>query len=92
VTSGYSAAPLPKKLGIKEGHAVAFIGSPEGFRSTLGVLPAGVRVKALARGPMDVILLFATRRADLEQGSPGSRGRSTPPAACGSRGRRSPPA
>jgi hypothetical protein len=58
---------LPKKLGIKEGHAVAFIGSPEGFRSTLGVLPAGVRVKAQARGPMDVILLFATRRADLER-------------------------
>jgi hypothetical protein len=67
VTSGYSATPLPKKLGIKEGHAVAFVGSPEGFRSTLDELPAGVRIKAQARGPLDVIVLFATRRADLER-------------------------
>ena len=67
MTSGYSATPLPKKLGIKEGHAVAFVGSPEGFRSTLAELPAGVRVKAQARGPLDVIVLFATRRADLER-------------------------
>ena len=51
MTSGYSGTPLPKKLGIKEGHAVAVVGSPEGFESTLGELPAGVRVKAQARGP-----------------------------------------
>jgi hypothetical protein len=67
VTSGYSGTPLPKKLGIKEGHAVAFVGSPQGFRSTLGELPAGVRVKAQARGPLDVIVLFSTRRSDLER-------------------------
>lgn len=67
MTSGYSGTPLPKKLGIKEGHAVAFVGSPEGFRSTLGELPAGVRVKAQARGPLDVIVLFSIRRSDLER-------------------------
>jgi hypothetical protein len=70
MTSGYSGTPLPKKLGIKEGHAVAFVGSPEGFRSMLGDLPAGVRVKAQARGPLDVVVLFATRRADLERRFP----------------------
>ena len=67
MTSGYSGTPLPKKLGIKEGHAVAFVGSPDEFRSTLGALPAGVRVKAQARGPLDVVVLFATRRSDLER-------------------------
>lgn len=70
MTSGYSGTPLPKKLGIKEGHTVAFVGSPEGFRSMLGDLPAGVRVKAQARGPLDVVVLFATRRADLERRFP----------------------
>ena len=33
-TSGYSATPLPKKLGIKEGHAVAVLGDP-GQRANL---------------------------------------------------------
>ena len=70
MTSGYSGTPLPKKLGIKEGHAVAFVGSREGFQSTLGELPAGVRVKAQARGPLDVVVLFVTRRADLERRFP----------------------
>jgi hypothetical protein len=70
MTSGSSGTPLPKKLGIKEGHAVAFVGSPEGFRPALGELPAGVRVKNQARRPLDVIVLFATRRADLERRFP----------------------
>jgi hypothetical protein len=67
VTSGYSGTPLPKKLGIKEGHAVAFLGSPPGFESTLGDLPPGARVKTQARGPLDVIVLFVTRRIDLQR-------------------------
>jgi hypothetical protein len=65
--AGYSGTPLPKKLGIKEGHHVAFVAAPDGFRKTLGELPDGVRVKSRATGPLDVIVLFITRRAELER-------------------------
>jgi hypothetical protein len=34
--AGYSATPLPRKLGIKEGTVVALVGAPEGFESMLG--------------------------------------------------------
>jgi hypothetical protein len=65
--AGYSGTPLPKKLGIKEGHDVAFVAAPDDFREILGDLPDGVRVKSRALGPLDVIVLFVTRRAELER-------------------------
>ena len=65
--AGYSGTPLPKKLGIKEGSRVAFSGAPTGFDRTLGELPGGVRVKSAVRGPLDVIVVFLTRRAELER-------------------------
>ena len=64
--AGYSGTPLPKKLGIKDGHRVAFPGEPPGFRDTLGELPDGVEVRSRARGPLDVVVAFCPRRADLE--------------------------
>ncbi|MEO8291153.1 MAG: DUF3052 domain-containing protein [Gaiellaceae bacterium] len=54
----YSATPLPKKLGIKDGSRVALLGAPDGFEETLGVKPK-------LRGEFDVALLFATRRGEL---------------------------
>jgi hypothetical protein len=63
--AGYSDTPLPKKLGIAEGHRVAFAGEPDGFRDALGELPAGVAVRSRARGPLDVVVAFFTRRAAL---------------------------
>lgn len=65
--AGYSGTPLPRKLGIKEGHDVAFVAAPDGFRETLGELPEGVRIKSRATGPLDVIVLFVTLRAELER-------------------------
>jgi hypothetical protein len=65
--AGYSGTPLPKKLGIKEGHAVAFPRAPAGFERTLGKLPEGVRVKQRAAAPVDVIVAFFTARAELER-------------------------
>jgi hypothetical protein len=64
-TAGYSGKPLPLKLGIKEAHKVAILGTPSGFE--LGALPMGV---TLARGLtgkalFDVLVVFTTRRADL---------------------------
>jgi Protein of unknown function (DUF3052) len=69
-TAGYSGTPLPRKLGIKEGSTVALLGAPDGFPGLLEPLPGGVAVRTSARGPADVLVLFTTRRADLERRLP----------------------
>ena len=66
-SSGYSGTPLPRKLGIKEGAAVAFVNAPGDFADTLGESPDGVTVRERVRGPLDVIVFFTVRRADLER-------------------------
>ena len=63
--AGYSGTPLPKKLGIKEGHVVYLAGPPAGFADLLSPLPPNVTVKTTLRGntKLDVILLFAKSMA-----------------------------
>jgi hypothetical protein len=67
--AGYSGTPLPKKLGIGQGHAVALVDAPAGFEKTLGALPLEVTLQRGLRGrrPLDVIVCFVTRRARLEK-------------------------
>ena len=65
--AGYSGTPLPKKLGIKEGHRVAVVRSPPGFVAGLD-LPASVQVAGepeTQRGH-DVIVAFAPDLAGLD--------------------------
>ena len=66
--AGYSGTPLPKKLGIKEGHLVALLNAPDRFERTLGALPENVRLQQGLAGktPLDVIVCFVMRRAELE--------------------------
>jgi hypothetical protein len=71
--AGYSGTPLVTKLGIKEGHRVAFPAAPDDFRGLLGELPEGVSVKSRAAGPLDVIVFFTKRRAELERRLPALR-------------------
>ena len=66
-TAGYSGTPLPQKLGIKAGHRVALLNAPDGFDDTLGPLPDDVVVRRRLQGPLDVVVLFTTERADLER-------------------------
>jgi hypothetical protein len=67
--AGYSGTPLPQKLGIKEGHRVALVAAPAGL--DLGPLPAGATLQRGLAGrgqappPLDVIVAFVKRRADL---------------------------
>lgn len=68
--AGYSGAPLPKKLGIKEGSRLALLAAPKGFARALAPLPDGVDVRTQARGKLDVIVFFATRRRELERRFP----------------------
>jgi hypothetical protein len=63
--AGYSGTPLPKKLGIKDGHRVAVLGAPGDFPDTLGQLPLGVSVDEKLGGRFDVIVLFAKSKAEL---------------------------
>lgn len=66
--AGYSGTPLPKKLGIRSGSRVAVLSPPDGFLdSTLAPLPDEVELRSRARGPLDVILFFTKRRAELER-------------------------
>jgi hypothetical protein len=69
-TSGYSGTPLARKLGIKDGAHLAVLSAPEGFDRTLGRLPEGVHVRRQARGCVDVIVFFVTRRAELSRRFP----------------------
>ncbi len=62
LNAGYSGTPLLRKLGIKPGMRVYFEGAPEGYRSSLGPLPAGVSVRSSLRGPLDLVHLFAMDR------------------------------
>jgi hypothetical protein len=62
--AGYSGTPLPRKLGIKPGHRLAFPGAPPGFAAALGELPADVAVvEGDAKGGLDVAVFF-TKEAD----------------------------
>ncbi len=65
--AGYSGTPLPRKLGIGPGARLGLIHAPAGFEATLGPLPDEVRVRAAARGPLDVIVAFFVARAALER-------------------------
>lgn len=58
----YSATPLWKKLGIKEGHRVAFVNEPEGFAIDL---PRGVQILQRASAPLDVMVFFSESRRHL---------------------------
>ncbi len=69
-SAGYSGTPLVRKLGIKPGSRLGLLGAPSGFDTTLGELPQGVSVRRRARGPLDVIVAFHSRRSELEQRLP----------------------
>ncbi|MBI2956317.1 MAG: DUF3052 family protein [Acidobacteria bacterium] len=64
---GYSATPLPKKLGIRAGSVVALLGAPAGFERRLGTLPENIRLVSRLGSAADLILLFARSRAELER-------------------------
>lgn len=63
--TGYSATPLVKKLGIKEGARVTLVTPPRGFRRELGRLPAKVTLLPSTGAEVDVILLFVKSEAEL---------------------------
>ena len=67
--AGYSGTPLAKKLGIVENSRVAIVSAPDGFCDELE-MPEGVRVRTAARGRLDVLVFFVTRRGELTRRFP----------------------
>jgi hypothetical protein len=67
--AGYSGTPLARKLGITSGAVVAVVAPPDGFVDTLE-LPDGVELRASARGRLDVVVFFVTRRGELARRFP----------------------
>jgi hypothetical protein len=66
-TAGYSGTPLPKKLGVKEGHVVLLDRLPDGV--DLGLPPEVAVVRRLCAG-LDLTVTFHTKLATLEQRLP----------------------
>jgi hypothetical protein len=66
--AGYSGTPLARKLGIREGDALALLSAPDGY--AIDDLPPGVEVRRGARGVTEVIVSFHTRRAELARRFP----------------------
>ena len=64
--AGYPGKPLPKKLGIKSGHKVCLLNAPDSFARHLE--QNDVRITHdLRLPPVDVVVLFVDRVADLER-------------------------
>ena len=64
--AGYPGTPLPKKLGIKSGHKVCLLNAPGSFERHLE--QGDVRITHdLRLPPVDVVVLFVDKIADLER-------------------------
>ena len=64
MSAGYSATPLPRKLGIGEGGTYALVDPPDGAAASLEPLPEGAR-RIAQPAAADVVIAFATQRATL---------------------------
>ncbi len=67
--AGYSGTPLAHKLGVRPGHRIAVVSAPDGFAETLR-LPPRVQLRNQARGRLDVVVFFVTRRTELSRRFP----------------------
>jgi hypothetical protein len=65
VTAGYSATPLARKLGVKEGAALAVVAAPDGW--SVPDLPAGVTLRPSLRGRFDMAVVFVRSAAELKR-------------------------
>jgi len=61
--SGYSGTPLAKKLSLKDGLRVCFIGMPASVRAEIDA--AGLALVEADDAPLDAVHLFVTERVVL---------------------------
>ena len=58
---GYSGTPLPKKLGIKDGFRVCFVGEPAEVRAGLKTSLAGCTTASDGKDPLDFAMVFTLK-------------------------------
>jgi hypothetical protein len=63
--SGYSGTPLPKKLGIKDGFRVSFLGAPAEVRSELKAALDACTVDG--KGSFDFAMVFTKSKVELSK-------------------------
>lgn len=66
-TAGYSGTPLAKKLGIADSSNVVLVGAPDEYLSLLEPLSPGAKFGSRISEATDVVHVFSTRRAELQQ-------------------------
>jgi len=54
-----------QKLGIQPGFCIFVDGAPSAYGDMVGKLPAGVKIAARPKAPLDMVHVFATEVADL---------------------------
>ena len=67
MVAGYSGKPLAQKLGIRSGMRVVALDAPAAYRSIVADLPDDVRVTTDVSGAAELVHVFTTQRAGLEQ-------------------------
>ncbi|HWG85905.1 MAG TPA: hypothetical protein VNT60_10540 [Deinococcales bacterium] len=61
---------LARKLLLKPGMRAAFLNAPDGYRDTLGELPAGASEAVEGEGGLDFVQVFVRDAAELEEWAP----------------------
>ena len=64
---GYSGTPLPKKLGIKDGQCVHFVGMPSEVQAELKPALSRCKVRRDGKGPLDFAMVFTKSQTDLSR-------------------------
>jgi hypothetical protein len=68
MTSGYSGSPLAKKLSLKDGMRLWWVGMPQSVREEVASGGLALQLLRAPEAPIDAAHLFVTRRAELEAG------------------------
>jgi hypothetical protein len=70
MTAGNSGTPLPRKLGLKEGMAVAFLDPPDQLPHLLGPILTALNISNRLDRHRDLVLVFVTAAAELGRQTP----------------------
>ena len=65
MSAGYSATPLSKKLGIKQGVTLVTVNAPAQYADLISPLPDAVTLATAQSADFDLLHLFTTSRAEL---------------------------
>jgi hypothetical protein len=65
--AGYSATPLPQKLGIKEGFTLCVRGAPKEYADIVAPLPKGVKMASKVTAAVDLVHIFSKQGAKLDK-------------------------